>query len=169
MTTSKTAETHTSGLNSTSTAKKAKLSLQDIVNNSPGSKPVVQMVHEHWHAANSQVRQLQDALSVYTQKISDIKVLQVQYQKFLEGAIDQDLVIPAEDRMSFLTTALQEISAMEIKSLALLPDFSMYDKDDTANLQRFHGLMADNLQEAAKLHDAVVARLKKNQAWLDTV
>ena len=71
--------------------------------------------------------------------------------------------------MSFLTTALQEISAMEIKSLAWLSDFSKYEKDDTANLQKLHGLMTDHLQDASKLHDAVVARLKKNQAWLDAV
>ena len=164
-------DTHEQNLSSMSVAKKAKLSLADIVN-APcdglvGAKVTIQF--EQWHACNSHVRAIEAALQLYAAKTSELKNLQVAYQKFsTTDMLSFELMNGAEERIGFMTSALQEISAMEIKSLALLSEFLTFNKGDAEHLQAFHGSLTDHLADANKLHDAVCQRVKKNQAWLDS-
>jgi hypothetical protein len=164
-------DTHEQNLSSMSVAKKAKLSLTDIVNapgdGNSGAKVTIQF--EQWHACNAHVRAIEAALQLYTAKTADLKNLQVAYQKFsATDSLAVDLQTVAEERIGFMTLALQEISAMEIKSLALLSHFSSFNKGDEEGLQAFHGSLTDHLADANRLHDAVCQRAKKNQAWLDS-
>lgn len=157
-------------LSSMSVAKKAKLSLADIVNDSSSSSkdPKILIQFEHWHACNAHVRSIENALQIYTNKIAELKNLQVAYQKYLTtDSLNSELQGAAEERAGFMTQALQQISSMEIRSLAILGDFVAFDKSDAEGLQKYHGVLVDHLQEGSSLLDAVVQRIRKNSAWLE--
>lgn len=167
-------EGHETNFVSTSAAKKAKLALADIVQGSPGGSSgsaKMLIVHEAWHLCNSKIRAIESALQLYTKKSDEMKDLHVKYLSLAalpEHKNDAQMQAATEERIAYMKTAMSEISNMEIKSLQIVSQFSSFQKDDDDNLKKFDDTLRDHLQEANNLHDAVVLRIKKNLAWLES-
>ena len=157
-------------VSSGSTAKKSKLCLTDTVREagsiSGGEEAVVAL--EEWYACDTRIQAIGSSLAMYTVKIAEIKTLLVAYQKFLTcECLTADLHNLAEQRVSYMNSALQDIYGMEIRSMTLVSIFSSFSKNDKFGLLKLHCDLTDHEIAANQLYGDACQWVEEHQAWLD--
>ena len=149
---------------STSNAKKARASIQDIIQNEKKDETIV-INNEKWHLAKNKVLAIEKHLKDYVTIVEHIKQLQVQYLSAF-ASLPASLSGEIDHRTEQLKKAADLISQSEIASLQICTAFSNFQPEDDQGLEMFGVKLDEHIKGCLELREVFIVFFNFGFAFL---